>query len=135
MQTLIDQLFRDAIGYDVLAKFSDLTTSSKYPPHNISKVGEEKYTLTLAVAGFKKSDLTISVEEGTLTVRGMQTHEEAPEGFEMLYRGISSRDFERSWKLGEYVEVAGVTLTDGILKIELERKVPEAKKARKIDIL
>lgn len=88
----------------------------------------------MAVAGFKKSELTISVQEGTLSVVGMQTHSEAPEGFEMLYQGIASRDFERSWKLGEYVEVAEVSLQDGMLKIELERKVPEAQKARTIEI-
>lgn len=127
-------LVREAIGYDPLAQFENLATQAKYPPHNIAKIGDDKYTLTMAVAGFGKDEIAITVQEGTLTVIGQQNHEEAPEGFEMLYHGIASRDFERSWKLGEYVEVAEVTLKDGMLKIDLERKVPEAQKARKIDI-
>jgi molecular chaperone IbpA len=127
-------LVREAIGYDPLAQFENLANQAKYPPHNIAKIGDDKYKLTMAVAGFSKNDLTITVEEGTLTVVGQQTHTEAPEGFEMLYHGIASRDFERSWKLGEYVEVAEVALKDGMLTIDLERRVPEAQKARKIDI-
>jgi molecular chaperone IbpA len=127
-------LVREAIGYDPLGSFEQVS-NNKYPPHNIAKIGDDKYTLTMAIAGFSKEDLTITVEEGLLTVKGeILTGEEAPEGYEVLYRGIANRDFERSWKLGEYVEVAEVKLKDGMLTIDLERKIPEAKKARTIDI-
>jgi molecular chaperone IbpA len=134
MQNLIDQLFRDAIGYDVLAKFSDTLQGTKYPPHNIVKVGE-KYMLTLAVAGFSRSELTVTIEDGHLVVKGARSRDEDTTNHEMLYQGLAFRDFERSWKMGEYVEVTSVTLADGLLTVTMEQNIPESKKARTIDIL
>lgn len=132
MNDLITTLFREAIGYEPLAKFATFE-SAKYPPHNISKVGD-KYTINLAVAGFRKEELKVSVDDGFLNIEGIRNVSEAPEGFEMLYRGIASRDFVRSWKLGEYVEVTSVKLENGMLTIDLERQVPDDKKAKTFDI-
>ena len=128
-------LVREAIGYDPLSAFEQ-ASNIKYPPHNILKKddNEDQYILQLAVAGFTRECLTVSVEGGLLTVTGNLTPTFGPEGFSELYKGIATRDFERSWKLGEYVEVTEVTLKDGMLTIDLERKVPDAQKARKIDI-
>lgn len=126
-------LIRDGIGFDPLSQFAD-AAQLKYPPHNIFKMGEYRYTLTMAIAGFKKDQIAVTVDDGYLTVEGRSVDDETPEGYEELYRGISNRDFDRTWKLGEYVEVVDVKLEDGMLKINLERKVPESKKARVIDI-
>jgi molecular chaperone IbpA len=133
--SLIDALFRDTIGYDPLARFAEATNSVlKYPPHNISIVGENQYKLTIAVAGFGKDNLSISVEDGHLIVRGaIKQKEETDE--KLLYRGLALRDFDRVWQLGEYVEVVSVDLKDGILSINMERKPPESKRARSIPIL
>ncbi len=130
---LQDWLTRESIGYDLLNRLIPADIQ-KYPPHNIIMYSEDKYKLTLAVAGFAKSELEVEVSEGYLHIRGTKTEAEGSEDVTVLHRGISSRDFERSWKLGEYVEIAGVALKDGLLSVDLERKLPEAKKARKVDI-
>lgn len=134
MQNLIDQLFREAIGYDSLAKFGVELSGTKYPPHNIVKTGE-KYMLTLAVAGFTREDLSVTIDEGHLVIKGARAAKDAQEPYEVLYQGLAFRDFERSWKLGEYVEVTGVTLADGLLTVTMQQNIPETKKARTIDIL
>lgn len=132
-ENLLTILIRDAVGYDPLAKLSQMA-QTKYPPHNISKVGE-KYFIQLAVAGFSKGELDVSAADGNLTIKGTKwTGEEQTEGYELLYSGIAFRDFERTWKLGEYVEVRSVNLADGLLTVTLERVVPEEKKARTFEI-
>lgn len=128
MNNLLDILFRDAIGYDNLSRFG-VDIQPKYPPHNIVKNGDT-YSIRLAVAGFTKHDLSVHVEDNHLVIRGTQKKTEFPEGAEILYRGIAERDFERTWRLGEYVEVTNVELADGMLIVELERKLPTEKKAK-----
>jgi molecular chaperone IbpA len=132
--SLIDALFRETIGYDPLARFAEATNSVlKYPPHNISVVGENQYKLTIAVAGFSKENLDISVDNGHLIVQGsIKEKDESSE--KLLYRGLALRDFERVWQLGEYVEVVSVELKDGILTINMERVLPESKRTRNIPI-
>lgn len=134
MNNLIDQLFRDAIGYDTLKKFGVNVPDSKYPPHNIVKFDDERYELSLAVAGFAREELRVTVEDGYLTITGARTRSQYSESCAVLYQGLAFRDFARAWKLGEYVEVTNVTLVDGVLTVVMEQQIPEAKKVRTIAI-
>lgn len=135
MSNLINILIREAIGYDSLTKFVEPAKVNNYPPHNIVKLGDDKYNLILAVAGFNRQELEVTVEDGHLHIAGKRNRDSDPETVtELLYQGLAFRDFTRAWRLGEYVEVTGVTLEDGILTVMLEKQVPDAKKARTIDI-
>jgi molecular chaperone IbpA len=104
---------------------------SAYPPYNIIKIDETQYELQLAIAGFTFDDLDIEVKEGVLTVRGSQ--ETVPK-YDYIHRGISGRAFTRVFTLSDTVVVNGAELLDGILTVKLENVIPEAKKARKIEI-
>ena len=116
-----------------------IDTAQNYPPYNIIRKDDEHYFIEIAAAGFLKPDIEITMENGTLTVSGKQikkadgTEEEA-DGYEYLHRGLSSRNFERTFNLAEYVEVKDAALNNGILSIHLEKKIPEAMKAKTINI-
>lgn len=128
--TLADALVRNTIGFDAFQRFAE--TATNYPPHNIEQVGADLYRLTLAVAGFSRSEIEVIVQHGVLTVQGNKRQQDpAPQ---YLHRGIAFRDFTRQFKLGEHVEVVNASLDDGLLVIDLERKMPEAQKPRKISI-
>jgi molecular chaperone IbpA len=124
------------VGFDRL--FNDLERIAArqeptYPPHNIVKVGDDKYIIELAVAGYRKDELSIDLHEHVLTIHGNKAETEATH-FEVLHKGISSKKFKRSFTLNEHVEVQGSNLEDGILSIYLERIVPDEKKPRTIEI-
>ena len=101
--------------------------------YNISKDKDDVYEITLAVAGFKKSDIDIELEDGTLKISGKSGVLDGEEK-EYLHKGIAERNFVRTFKLAEYVEVKSAKLQDGILKIELIRNLPDAMKPQKISI-
>lgn len=131
-------LYRSSIGFDRMASLLDSaltsdtgTTSSGYPPYNIEVTGENRYAITLAVAGFTQDELDIQVEKGILTVRGDKSSKEERK---FLYQGIANRTFERKFNLADYVEVTGADLTHGLLTISLVKEVPEAMKPRTIAI-
>ncbi len=129
-------LYRSTIGFDRLASLLDsaLTTDTaapSYPPYNIEVHDENHYAITLAVAGFEKSELDISVEKGVLTVRGKQEKEDTRE---YLHHGIANRSFERKFNLADYVDVTNAELTNGLLTISLIKEIPEAMKPRSISI-
>lgn len=128
-------LYRGAVGFDRLVNmFESMDRAEEgYPPYNIEKTGEEGYRISLAVAGFGEQDLTIDVKEDTLTVAGGTVPDQETER-SFLHRGIAERAFRRVWRLADHVEVVGAKLEHGLLHIDLERQVPEAKKARKIEI-
>jgi molecular chaperone IbpA len=131
--SLFPQFNRWAIGFDPLfdtfRTVSSTAKTSGYPPYNIYK-NKDTYVLELAVAGFAKEDLTISVKELTLTVEGeLSTPQE-----EALHKGIATRDFKQDFVLAEYVVVKGAELKDGLLRITLEQELPEEKKAKTIEI-
>jgi molecular chaperone IbpA len=107
--------------------------NSGYPPYNVETIGEEKYQITIALAGFKRDDLEITVKEGTLTITGNKTDDE-DDARTFLHRGIANRAFSREWKLAEYVEVVEATMEDGMLYVLLERQIPEEKLPKKIAI-
>jgi molecular chaperone IbpA len=104
-----------------------------YPPYNIELLEEDKYRITMAVAGFSKENVIIEVQENTLLVSGKK--EQTPEEKrKFLHKGISERNFERKFQLGDNVKVLNADLENGLLHIDLERVVPEAKKPRRIEI-
>ncbi|MDH3787059.1 MAG: Hsp20 family protein [Xanthomonadales bacterium] len=131
-------LFRTSVGYDRLASLLNsahrLEQGSSFPPYNIQKAGDDRYRITMAVAGFAESDLDITSEHNKLIVTGEKPEEDSNEDNGFLYRGIATRSFERRFNLADHVKVTGATLDNGLLHIELEREIPEAMKPRSIEI-
>ncbi len=130
-------LYKASVGFDQLVNefFNDTSfvNTSGYPPYNISKDKQDVYEITLAVAGFKKEDIDIELEDGTLKITG-KSEVLDNEDKEYLHKGIAERNFVRTFKLAEYVEVKSAKLTDGILRVSLFRNIPDAMKPQKIDI-
>lgn len=121
------------VGFDTMIDELDRISrhsSDSFPPHNILKVDEDKYLIEMAVAGFSESELDVQVKERTLTVKGK--HEDR--GREYIHKGVSTKRFERQFRLSEYVEVTGAQFKDGLLSINLEVIVPDSKLPRKINI-
>jgi molecular chaperone IbpA len=139
-------LFRSTVGFDRV--FDALRTAARvehlenYPPYDIERTGDDDYRVTLAVAGFRPEELTVTAQQNVLIVAGEHRDREA-EGNggiaqgaqrQMLYRGIATRAFERRFSLADHVKVLGAKLTDGLLTIELRRELPEAMRPRRIEI-
>jgi molecular chaperone IbpA len=127
----------NSIGFDRLSSLLDAALSTDqaaagYPPYNIEITDENRYAITLAVAGFRKEDIDIEVENGVLTLRGKKAAENTKKNY--LYQGISHRTFERKFNLAEHVEVTGAAMSDGLLTIGLVKEIPEAMKPSKIAI-
>lgn len=131
----IPSIHKFAVGFDNM--FDELMRTSQvntnYPPYNIVKHSEDKFAIELAVAGFKEGDIEITVEKNQLLVKGEKAVD-LSENVEYLHRGISARNFHRTWTLADHVEVVGATVQDGILTLSLERIVPEEQKPKKIAI-
>jgi molecular chaperone IbpA len=131
-------LFRTSVGYDRLASLMNSAhrceQGNGFPPYNIQKAGDDHYRITMAVAGFAESDLSITSERNKLIVTGNKPEEEEGEENAYLYRGIATRSFERRFNLADHVKVSGAKLDNGLLHIELEREIPEAMKPRTIAI-
>lgn len=127
-------LNRALIGFDHL--FSDfenrLQIQNNYPPFNVIKYDEDNYEVHFAVAGFRQDEIDITVEGNQLTIRG--TKFEEADTKEYLHRGLAARNFEREFRLGQYLEVASAEIKDGLLIIKLIRDVPEKMKPKKIQI-
>lgn len=104
-----------------------------YPPYNIKKMDDNKYVIEIAVAGFAKSEIEITVDDDKLTVKG-SAKDNADSG-SYLFKGIGLRDFTRTFALNDQVEIKGAAMLNGLLKIALERIVPEHKKPKKVDIV
>ena len=103
-----------------------------YPPHNVIKTGERTYTVELAVAGFKREDLSIELKDHVLTIKGDRAQRRPEDQY--VHRGLSTRKFVKSYRLSEYTEVVGADLKDGILTVDLEVIVPEEQKPKLITI-
>jgi molecular chaperone IbpA len=130
----LSPLFRSTVGFDRLfglVEAAQHAAEDNYPPYNIERLGDDRYQITLALAGFSPEELTITAEHNVVTVQGEKADEIE---HEYLYRGISSRMFKRQFSLADYVQVRGATFDNGVLKIELFREVPEAMKPRQIAI-
>ena len=130
-------LYRSTVGFDRLFGMLDAVTqpdsAPSYPPYNIERTGEDAYRISMAVAGFADSDISIEAHRNVLTVKGEKSEENGSEG-EYLYRGIAARAFERRFQLADFVEVSGAELKNGLLHIDLKRNIPEEMKPRKIAI-
>lgn len=130
-------LYRSAIGFDRMASLLDSLARTEqnqpgYPPYNIELRGEDQYRITMAVAGFDRSELDIEVKENTLTV---SAHKEPDEGNRTyLHQGIAARNFERRFELADHVKVQSAVFENGLLHIDLKRELPEAMKPRQIQI-
>ena len=128
--------YRATVGFDRVFDLLDNVagqTANGYPPYNIEKAGENAYKIVMAVAGFAEAELNVTQKENELLVTG-QTAPNTDEGKQYLYRGIAGRNFERRFQLADHVKVSGAKLANGLLTIELERVIPEEKKARAIQI-
>ena len=130
-------LFRSSVGFDRMQRLMDATLRTdaatlSYPPYNIEARGDDAYRVTMAVAGFSGDDVEVTIAEDTLAVAGKPKHD--GEGGTYLHRGIAGRSFERKFQLAEHIEVKEAVLRDGLLHIDLERRIPEEKKPRKIEI-
>ena len=127
-------LYRSTVGFDRLFSMLDgFEAAPGYPPYNIERTGENDYRITLAVAGFGESELSIESKENTLTIKGEKQLKQDNSG-EVLYQGIAARAFERQFQLADYVQVKGASLVNGLLHVDLVREIPEAKKPRQIAI-
>jgi len=132
---MFDTVHRYTIGFDGL--FDQLSTfqskgADGYPPHNIVKVDESNFFIELALAGFKKDELTIKVEKDTLSVEGDRKKRQDNENY--IYKSIGNRTFKKTFSLAELVEVKDAEFTDGVLHINLEKHIPEEDKPRNISI-
>ena len=130
-----DNVF-DQLEYMMEDRFFDKGTVGNFPPYNIVKTGENTYDVELALAGFNKNDIEVEYKENNLTVKSKKqdnVEETDPDG-NMIHRGISKRMFSRSFTISNDVEVKGAELKDGLLKVSLERIIPEHKKAKTIEI-
>jgi molecular chaperone IbpA len=130
-------LFKDPffIGFnrelDRMVNVHQTATRQTYPPYDVLKLDEDTFQVSIAVAGFTKNDLVLSVDNDTLIVKGEIT--EVTDG-EYLHKGIAARKFTRTFALGEYMEVTGASIEDGMLNIRVDRIIPEEKKPKTIKI-
>ncbi len=132
-------LYRSAVGFDRLASMLESASrageGAGWPPYNIETTGENAYRIEIAVAGFRRDELSIEVKENLLTVTGRKTaNDDAQDGRTFLHRGLAERDFERRFQLADYVMVTEASLENGLLAISLKRELPEALKPRRIEI-
>ena len=127
--------YRSSVGFDHLFNLLDQVTQSDengYPPYNIERLEDDKYRITMAVAGFGQDEINVEVKEQLLTIKGEKVADDKERAF--LYRGIASRTFERRFQLADHVEVVGADLKDGLLHLDLVRNLPERMKPRTITI-
>jgi len=136
----LSPFYRSTVGFDRLLSMLDKVAGGEqsaptYPPYNIERTSENAYRITLAVAGFGESELTVETRDNTLTVRGSkETGRTDDAKREVLYQGIAARAFERRFQLADHVVVTGAASENGLLHIDLVREVPEAQKPRTIAI-
>ena len=133
----IPSIHKFAVGFDnvfdEILRLSNQQKDTNYPPYNIVKHSDNKFVIELAVAGFKDGDITVTVDKNLLTIEGAQALE-LNSNVEYLHRGISARNFARTFTLADHVEVVDAVVTNGIMGITLERVVPEELQPKKIAI-
>ncbi|WNO52459.1 Hsp20 family protein [Stakelama saccharophila] len=129
---------RSAIGFDrlfdMLESRARESAGDNYPPFNLERLAEDRYRITLAVAGFKADEIDITAQQNVLLVSGRKEESERQGDGEYLHIGIANRSFERRFELADFVRVDGANLDAGLLTIDLVREVPEAMKPKKIEV-
>ena len=135
--TALQQLNRALIGFDRLFNERGYINqlNQTYPPYNVIKLDEDNYVIEVAVAGFSLEEIDVEVDKNQLIIRGERKEEDVAEGTEYLHRGLAYRSFEKSLTLGEYMQVKEASIVNGVLKIAINRLVPEALKPRKIQVV
>jgi molecular chaperone IbpA len=131
----LSPMFRHSVGFDRMQRLVDAASTKSevsYPPYNIETDGEDAYRVTVAVAGFDKRELDVSLEDDTLSITGKK--EDEVEGVSYLHRGIAGRSFQLKFNLADHIKVLNAGLVNGVLAVDLEREVPEALKPRQIEI-
>jgi molecular chaperone IbpA len=133
----IPSIHKFAVGFDgvfdEILRLSNQQKDTNYPPYNIVKYSDNKFVIELAVAGFKDGDITVTVDKNLLTIEGSQSVD-LNSNVEYLHRGISARNFTRTFTLADHVEVVDATVNNGIMGIVLERIVPDELQPKKIAI-
>lgn len=121
--------------YNRIAKLHDDLTKGipNYPPYNIRKTGDNTYVVEMAVAGFAKQDIEIELNDNTMVVRGNAASDEA-DNTNFLWKGIAARNFTRTFALEDHIEVKDAEMLNGMLRVFLERIIPEHKKPKKIEV-
>ena len=142
--SIFNQLRPLSVGYDdIFSNFErmfdhqmDTISVPNYPPYNIVKTGKHTYDVEVALAGYGKKDIDVTYEDGMLTIKSIKDKEtkEVEDNEGMLHKGIAKRMFSKSFTIADDVVVKGAELKDGLLKVSMERIIPEAKKARTITI-
>ena len=138
--SLFNKLRPVSVGFDSVfdhfeSIFNDsLSLQTNYPPYDIVKTDEHSYVIELAVAGFSKKDIAVTVENGVLTVESDREGNSESNGQEIIHRGISKRYFKKSFSISDDVEIRGAELKDGLLRISMEKIIPESRKRKEISI-
>ncbi len=133
-------LYRSTVGFDNLASLLDSITNTDrnqpaYPPYNIELLEQDKYRITMAVAGFTEDEISLTSENNTLTVAAAKPEKVGDIAKRTyLHQGIAERNFRRQFRLADHVKVIGASLSNGLLNIELQREIPEAMKPRQIPV-
>ena len=132
----LSPLLRSSVGFDVFDNVFDSVfnlneSNTSYPPYNILK-SDNNYTISLAIAGFSKDEIDISLQENELVIKGVAKDQNNK--IEFLHRGIAGRNFERKFRLADTIKVSDANYENGLLNIYLEREIPEHQKPRKIEI-
>lgn len=132
-------LYRSAVGFDHLASLLDSITANErtqpsYPPYNIELLEQDRYRITMAVAGFSEDEISVETENNTLSVSASRGEVEGDKKPQYLHQGIAERNFRRQFKLADHVKVVNASLSNGLLHIELKKELPEAMKPRRIPI-
>ncbi len=136
--TKLDALSRALIGFDTMfdqmeRRYAN-SVNNNYPPHNILRIADNEYAIQIAVTGFEKAEISVTVENNVLIVKGeSMTTDYAPEQY--LHRGLATRDFIKEFPLAEHIEVIGAETKNGMLVIKLVRNIPESAKPKVIDVV
>ncbi len=129
---------RSTIGFDRLFDMLENSTRANagenYPPFNLERVADDRYRITLAVAGFKRDEVDITAQQNLLVVAGRKAEQTDAQKSAVLHLGIANRSFERRFELADFIVVEGADLADGLLTIDLRREVPDAMKPRRVAI-
>lgn len=129
---------RSTVGFDRLFDLLEASArqanSENYPPFNLERLAEDRYRITLAVAGFKADEIDVTAQQNLLQVQGKKASENENNAGAFLHLGIANRSFDRRFELADFVRVESADLADGLLVIELVREVPEAMKPKKIAV-
>ena len=135
--SIFNQLRPLSVGFDDMfdhfESMFDVPTIN-YPPYNIVKTGDNKFDIEVALAGFNKKDINVTSENNMLTIESKQDEKSKDKDGEVIHKGISKRYFKRSFTIADDVEIKGAVLKDGMLRVSMEKIIPEAKKLKTIDI-